>query len=120
MISQILDYTEQFNKDYSFVIDVSGYDYIVVQYVNQTAADIPFSSTNNGGAIEGVRDGSTQHATDFTAIAFEDLLNGNFNTYGSAISAMYRSVNPSGQYLRIGGAFPNSVDKMIIFLSKIY
>lgn len=116
--SIVLDVTSNILNDGKAVLDIGLYDYMVVQAINVTAGSINTLSTNDGGAIEGVRDGSSTNATNFIALQLEDLSAGTFATSISA-DGNYRVLNPIGQYLVLED---NSValDKVLVFLSKIY
>lgn len=116
--SVVLDVTSSILKDEKSVLDIGLYDYVIIQAINITSGSINTLSTNDGGAIEGQRDGSSQHATNFIALQVEDLSAGTFATSISA-DGNYRVLNPIGQYLVLED---NSVavDKVLVFLSKIY
>ena len=113
-LQQIIDATDQFNQNLSFVIDCGGFDYVDAQIIDPTES-VSFSSTNDSGAIQGVSDGNYKSATNFLDV-FGINLNNNDLAKNTAISSMYK-FNGVGRFLRFNS--DNTVGKLILRLYKI-
>lgn len=114
-VERIIDVTADINANGRCHLDIGGFDYCVVQLVspNTTAT---FSSTNDGGDIQGVSDGNAVAATNWVAVQGTNL------NSGSAVTSLASSgivrFSYVGQYFKIEG--PGlTVTKAIIRLYKI-
>ena len=99
----------------AFVIDVSNYDYAVVQFVSPSGT-INITSTNDSGDVEGTTDGNASTAANFTTVYATKL---STNTAVTAVDAagLYK-INVAGRYLRFGGTSA-AATKVIVMLTKI-
>lgn len=114
-VEKLLDITSDINADGRATLDIGGWDNAIVQLVtpNTTAT---FSSTNDGGGITGVSDGSAASAINFIVVQGTNLNSGSAVTT-LAVSGIVRFTN-IGQYFRIEG--PGlSVTKALVRLYKI-
>lgn len=110
-----LDVTNQFNLDNGYVQDLSGWDDIVVQLVTPSGA-VNFTATNDGGAVQGVTDGNSALAINFTAVQGTNLATGVAATSLNASGLMRFGV--VGQYLQLAGTGVTA-DKVILYLHKV-
>lgn len=99
----------------AFVLDVSGYDYVVAQFVVPTGT-INITGTNDSGDVQGETDGDASTATNFVAISATKLLD---NTIVTAVAAagMYK-ITPSCRFVKFGGGSA-AATKIIVMLAKI-
>jgi len=118
MLAKYLDLTEEANasEDNSVVIDVSNYDYVLVQPIGDAAS---FQTTIDGGAVQGVSDGSSSTATNFVDAC--GLRNGTLNSTTLNVSVEDGGIikfNVIGRYLKItSGGLPFT--KLLVMLTKI-
>lgn len=94
-------------------IDVSNYDYCLVQPIGNS---VTLSSTINGGAIQGVSDGSAISAGNFANAAGTLITNGTTITNTVPDGEIVR-LGVVGRYVRIN--MGNSVSKIFVMLAKI-
>jgi hypothetical protein len=125
MLAQYLDLTDQFrllNTGDSITIDVSNYDYTIIQSVN-ALNPILITATLDGNAITGVSDGNATSAgthviypNSFVAVQGK-LNNGSIGNLSGTATIKFGVV---GKYINIesGGQAPQ-VDKLLVMLSKI-
>lgn len=111
-ISRFQDFTNEFNAGSGIVIDVSGSDYVVVQFVTPSGA-LTFNSTLDGGAVQGVSDGSAATATNFVAVQGINLTTGT-GASTIAASAIFR-FPVIGKYLQITGSAVTAVKVLVQF-----
>lgn len=118
MLAKYLDLAEEANasEDVSVVIDVSNYDYVLVQPIGDAAS---FQTTIDGGAVQGVSDGGAATATNFVdayGIRNSTATSTSLNTAvgdGNIIK-----FNVVGRYLKItSGGLPFT--KLLVMLTKI-
>ncbi len=115
-----LDLTNDFNTVYNITQDMSGWDKTDVQVVAPMSGVIYVYASNDGNALQGVRDGQPQFATNFMPTQAVNIATG---TATNSISAAgnYR-VTVDAQYLRLQGnpaATPTNVYRLLLFNSKI-
>ena len=115
-VSTIIDVTRDFNADALVKLDVSGWDYIVVQLVSPTGT-VTFSSTNDSGAVQGVSDGNASTAINFIATQGTNLNSGAATTTLAA-SGLVRFAS-IGSFLQLSGADLVTCTKILIQLYKI-
>ena len=99
----------------AITIDVSNYDYAIVQFVNPTGT-INITSTNDGGDMTGITDGNAKTATNFTAIQATKLSDGTAVT--AVVTAGLYRINVAGRYLSFGGTGA-AATKVVIRLAMI-
>ena len=99
----------------AFVLDVSGWDYVVAQFVSPSGT-ISITGTNDSGDVEGETDGDASTAANFTAISATKLLD---NTVVTAVAAagLYK-ISSSCRFVKFGGASA-AATKIIVMLAKI-
>ena len=114
-LSTTLDVTKQFNANSGYIADFSGWDYCVVQLVSPSGA-VSFNTSNDSGAVQGVSDGSSISASNFTAVQGTNLAS------GSAITSLNATGNVRfgyiGRYLQLTGSSVTAT-KVILFFTKI-
>lgn len=115
MITSYQDFTIPFNQNEEIVIDTSEWDYVIAQFVNPSGT-ISIQTSNDGGAVFGVSDGSAANSTNYTAVQATLLTAG--STVTTVAAAGLYKVIVVGQYLRFGGASA-AADKVLVRLSKI-
>lgn len=92
------DFTLEFNKTGILNIDVSGWDSFSVQIINPSAA-LSFNTTNDGGAVQGEKNGSPQNATNWV------VLEGINVTTGAATSTVAQSTGGLFKFRDFGKYF---------------
>lgn len=114
-VSQLLDITADFNIGSLAILDIGGYDSVVVQVITPTGT-VNFLTTNDGGAVQGVSDGSATTATNFVAVFGTNLATGVGGTSLAATGHM--KFTGIGQYLQISGTAVTAA-KVLVRLYKI-
>lgn len=121
MLAQYLDLTEQFLSQENNIVtfEVSNYDYVLAQFVGLSLG-IDFYSTIDGGAVEGVTDGSVLTADNFQYINGTNLSDNTQSQFIIGESGIYR-FDVVGRYIRfqVRTDVGPSVDKLLIMLAKI-
>jgi hypothetical protein len=126
MLAQYLDLTDQFrllNAGDSITIDVSNYDYTIIQSVN-ALSPILISATLDGNAITGVSDGNATTAGNHVVYPNSFVYVQGKLSDGSIGSGLVGTQSIKygvvGRYINIesGGSAPQ-VDKLLVMLSKI-
>ena len=110
-LSQLLDRTAEFNATQSVVLDVEGYDYVIVQ-LKTPSATVDFSSTNNGGSPD-----SSENATDFVSYMGTNLTT-QTGVITLATSGLVR-FERGGKYLKLSAAAATTVALLIVRFYKI-
>lgn len=96
-------------------IDLSGWDYCVVQLVSPSAA-INFLSSNDDGSVTGSVQGGPLTAVNFTAVQGTNLSTGVAATSGAA-SGLWK-FNVVGRFLQLSGTSVTAT-KVLVYLAKI-
>ena len=115
MICTYSDVTSDFNQNNTKVIDTSGYDYALIQFVAPTGT-IALTGTLDAGDVTGAIDGNAQTATNFTTIQATKLADGTAVTTVAA-AGMYK-FSLTGRFLKFGGVSA-AATKVIVQLAKI-
>lgn len=97
-------------------IDLSGWDYCVVQLVGPSGS-INFLSSNDDGSITGSVQGGPLTATNFTAVQGTNLATGAAATSG-AVAGLWK-FNVIGRFLQLSGTSVTAT-KILVFLTKIH
>jgi len=117
MLAQYLDLAPQLQADNLgyVIIDVSNYDYTLIQPIGADVSKVECSI--DGGDITGVTDGNATSATNFYAAAGITVSDG--VTYVNSITSTRTVRFPVvGRYLKIT-ASPTSMNKLLVMLAKI-
>jgi len=118
MLAKYLDLAEEANasEDVSVVIDVSNYDYVLVQPIGDAAL---FQTTIDGGAVQGVSDGGAATATNFVdAFGLRNGSNTSTSLHNAIGDGGIIKFNVIGRYLKItSGGLPFT--KLLVMLTKI-
>jgi hypothetical protein len=135
MLVEYLDLTNQFNESGQatlnpcVVIDISNYDYCLVQIENPSVTPIAFSASLDSRAILGVSDGNATTVgngylpslTNFAQIAGVDLATDNLINELNGDGTI--KFNVIGKYLAItngsGQSLSSYLDKLLVMLAKI-
>lgn len=104
-----------FGNNNGIIIDVSGYTYVVAQFVTPSGI-IDIASTNDSGDITGFSDGSAKTATNFTSVQAIKLSDGTAVT--TIVDAGLYKINVAGRYLRFYG-INAAATKVVIMLANI-
>lgn len=114
MLSTYLDLTEQINQTGTVVIDVSNYDYCLIQPIG---ASVTTLSTIDSGAVQGETFGNASTATNFVQIVSLDLSDG--ITLTTTISSGGINKLPVvGRFIKIEAN--GNLDKLLVMLAKIF
>lgn len=114
MLAQYLDVTNEFNANNGAKVEMSNYDYAVVQFVNASGT-ISFTASNDSGAVQGVSDGSIKSSANFQTVSATKLSDGTLVT--TAVTGLYR-FGVVGRYIQFAGASA-AADKVLVMLAKI-
>mgnify|MGYP006266730287 CR=1 FL=1 len=131
MTSNILDLAYNINNYKFAVVDLSGYDYFIIQPIN-LGGTIYTYSTNNSGAIEGIRDGgisqpiqctieatNPQVTTKSTAnLAVGDIVYGYGVGVGSGSSNVIVSIDSETQFTMNAAATDDTVSDLTFVYAK--
>ena len=117
-LTRLLDLTGDFNAvtNPSVRIDISGWDWIVVQLVQPTGT-VTFSATNDAGAIEGVTDGNATSSLNYLSVQGTDLTSGTSVTTSGASSLTRFGV--IGKFFRLSASGAITAGKVLVYLFKI-
>lgn len=121
MLAQYLDVSENFVTGATGIatIELSNYDYCVVQFVTLSGAAASFKTTLDSGAIQSVTDGNALTSDNYLDVYGTDLT--------SSTNALVKSLASGsgifrfpvvGRYLRIGGTGCLAT-KVLVMLTKI-
>jgi len=116
MISQVIDFTADFNASSGKNIDCSGWDWITVQIITPSSA-ISFKTTNDDGSVMGTVQGNANTAKNFLTCQGTDLSSGSGVT-STAASANIR-FPVIGKFLQLTGTSATVV-KLLVYYSKIH
>lgn len=118
MTSEISDVTIPFNKDNAFVLDVSLWENVTVQFVSPSGT-INITGTNDGlGSTDPLtKFGTASTAANFTAIQATNLATGAATT-SVAAAGLYRIV-VGCKYIKFGGASA-AATKVLVYSNKPY
>lgn len=118
MLAQYLDLTEEYNNSANGVkIELSNYDYCIVQIYNNVGDGIQFKSTLDSGAVQGVTDGNILTSANYQTIAGLDLFS---NLLVDTVTSGIFRIDVVGRYLNLycdGG--DTDVQKLLVMLAKI-
>ena len=115
MITQLIDATADFNTNSFYNVDVSGWDYVVLQLVTPTGT-VTFNTTNDGGVITGSADGNARSAKNWNLCLGTNVATG-ATASTVAASSMFR-FSYIGKYFQITGTAITAT-LVIISLNKI-
>jgi len=115
-VATVVDLTIDFNADAAATIDLSSWDWAVVQLVSPSAA-ISFTASNDDGSITGVETGNSALAGNFTAAQGTNIATGTAETSGSATGLWRFPI--IGRFLRLTGSGGTISSKILVYLQKI-
>lgn len=118
MTSTVFDASANFKSGGSSLIniDLSGWDYCVVQLVGPSGT-INFLSSNDDGSVTGSVQGGPLAALNFTAVQGTNLATGAASTSGAA-GGLWK-FNVIGRFLQLSGSSVTAT-KILVYLSKIH
>jgi len=93
--------TEEYNENGYYILDASGWDYVLIN-ISFDSGVIGFSSSNDSGAITGVTDGSAISATNFYAASLIDVSTNGATQVATPGITMYRAFLV-GRFIKIDG-----------------
>jgi len=114
------DFSQQINSVYNITLDMSGWDKVSAQIVGPLVGSLFVYGSNDGGDLQGVRQGSPLTATNFQPILATNLATG--ATTSVITTAGTYSVPVNDQYLRLQGSPAGagmSVYRLLLFNSKV-
>lgn len=115
MLAQYLDLAPQMNNNNGqVVIDVSNYDYVLVQPIGQS---VVFECTIDSGAVPGETDGNASTAINFVGCYG---VSGNTTTLRDNVAdgAIIR-FGLVGRYIKIAIDGTGDIQKLLVMLAKI-
>ena len=121
MLAQYLDVSSNFvaGGTGTAVVELSNYDYCVVQFVTLSGAAASFKTTLDSGAVQGTTDGNATLANNYLDVYGVDIT--------SSTNALVKSLASGsgiirfpvvGRYLKIGGTGCLAT-KVLVMLAKI-
>jgi len=121
MLAQYLDVSSNFvsGGTGTAIVELSNYDYCVVQFVTLSGATASFKTTLDSGAVEGSTDGNALTANNYLDVYGVDIT--------SSTNALVKSLASGngiirfpvvGRYLKIGGTNCLAT-KVLVMLTKI-
>ena len=121
----VLDVTNEYNSGsesgtpYLVKLDIGGFDYAVVQLVNNSGTAVDFFSTNDSGDIQGVSDGSAVSSANTVIVQGVNLSTGAATNSISADALIrFQSI---GRYLWVDGTGDETeLSKLLVRLYKIH
>jgi hypothetical protein len=113
-LATVLDISIDFNADGIATIDLSSWDWAVVQLVSPSGT-VNFLASNDDGAQTGIQQGNSSLATNFTAVQGVNLATGVGATSANASSLFRFPI--VGRFLQLSGGQPAS--KILVYLQKI-
>lgn len=114
------DATNEFKQNvYSITLDMSGYDKTAIHVIPKSSPGDPIFiyGSNDGNALQGVRQGDAQLAINFVPIQGTSLTSGGKSTSIPNALNVY-SVDVNARFLRLQGSGAD-VYRLLIFNSKI-
>lgn len=117
-LTRLLDLTPEINATNPTVkIDVSNWDYVIVQAVTP-GVTITVSATLDAGAVEGVTDGSALSSLNYVAVQGTNLNSGtSVTTITASGLTRFGVVGKFMQFSATGS--PVVVGKLLVYLFKI-
>jgi hypothetical protein len=114
------EFSQQFNTNYNITLDVSGWDKTTFQIVAPMLGTLFIYGSLDGGALQGVRQGSPLTATNFQPVLATNLATG--TAASTATGAGTYSVTNNNQYLRLQGSPAGAganIYRLYVFNQKI-
>ena len=115
MIVQKIDVTTTFNANNAAVLDVGGWENVLIQMITPTGT-ITMQGTNDGGEVTGTTEESPTTAANFTNIAAIKMVDGTLVT-SLASTGLYKISQPP-KYIKFGGVSA-AATKVLVLLSKV-
>jgi|GEM_PF-4889420 len=116
-VSTVLDISDDFNADSLAQIDISGWDWIIVQIIGSPSGAIAFKHSNDPNSTTGATIGNALTATNFVAVQLTDLSSGTGVTTTSGAGLFRGGV--IGRFFSLSGTSITGVTKILVHLSKI-
>lgn len=116
MIAQYLDLTDEFNANGKAYVEVSNYDYCVIQVIDN-GDSFKIFSTIDSGAEQGVTDGNVADSLNYQQISFLDLADNTYKTQTTSNGNFLLKVGVVGRYLQLGES--GALQKLLVMLAKI-
>lgn len=113
MLSNTIDATTVFNANGIYNIDLSGWDFMVVNIITPAAA-VSFNATNDANAKTGVSDGNAYTAINWQPVLLTNIATGTGVTSTAATGNF--KLNVGAKFLQLSGT---TAAKIIIQLSQI-
>lgn len=117
MISITQDFTAQYADDKTINLDVSGWDYIVVQFESVAVAAVNFNTTNDSGAVQGISDGNANTATGWQPVQGINVATGTGATSAAVGSSIWR-FQYIGRFLQLTSG-SGTISKLLVSFNKI-
>ena len=112
-VTRTIDATTSFNAAGAFVFDTSGFTKVNIQLVTP-ASSISFLTSNDPGAVQGVSDGGSFSAKNFTALTGTNVASATGVT--SLATSGDVSFNEFGRFIQLTGT---TAAKILISLTNI-
>jgi hypothetical protein len=119
MLAQYLDISDVLDSGESALIELSNYDYCVLQIAGGTGATYDYVATIDSGAITGTSDGNISSAQNFLPVGAINLSTQAYETTNGGGDGLWQ-FGVVGRYLKIkfNAGTPSGI-KAIVMLAKI-
>lgn len=119
MLAQYLDISDVLGSGQDATIELSNYDYCVLQIAGGTGASYVFEATIDSGAVTGVSDGSVVSAQSFSAVGAINLSTQAYETQTNGADGIWQ-FGVVGRYLKLkfDAGTPSGI-KAFVMLAKI-
>lgn len=116
MLQKTLDLSADFAVAQNVKIDVSGWDYALVQVQTPSAA-IQFNGSNDSGGVVGITDGNALSSTNYQPVAGVNTAN-NAVVNSTAGNGIFK-FNVVSRFLQFVAASGTTVGRLVVSLTKI-
>lgn len=116
MLQRTIDLGNDFAIAQNVKIDVSGWDYVLLQ-IQTPSASIQFNGSNDAGAVQGITDGNPLTSLNYQPVAATNTATGTTST--SAGGNGIFKFNVVSRFLQFVAAGGTTVGKLIVSLTKI-
>jgi hypothetical protein len=133
MLAQHLDLTYDFSNPSTYTdplgnvinkpdgityVELSNYDYCLVQIIKTEGVSVPLQTTLDSGAVQGVTDGNVKMSLNYLDVYGVDVTSATNDLVKAATDTNIVRIPVVGRYLKIGEEGLKA-DKVLVTLTKI-
>lgn len=116
MLQKTIDLSSDFAIAQNVKIDVSGWDYALVQIQNPSAT-IQFNGSNDAGGVQGITDGNALTSINYQPVAATNTATNTTSTSAGA-NGIFK-FNVVSRFLQFVAAGGTTIGRLVVSLSKI-